>query len=138
MNPNQNDILVKARVSLGIQWLDKLDKDWHKKINLETLDLASTKNCILGQLQREAENLPLEQQNVLFKFWTNHGFDVENIPVNDVDSHNYKADYDFLKEVWKTEIKNRLNNECLKCHEQLDNHNGLLACSNCRSMYIET
>lgn len=41
---------VADRVSAGIQLLDDNVEGWRGKVNIATLDLRNTRNCILGQV----------------------------------------------------------------------------------------
>jgi hypothetical protein len=41
---------LAANVALGADWLDAELPDWAEQIDLRRLDLGSTKNCVLGQL----------------------------------------------------------------------------------------
>jgi len=38
------------RVALGVSWLDRVHKGWDEEVDLSTLDLASSCNCVLGQI----------------------------------------------------------------------------------------
>ena len=40
---------IEERVEAGAEWLDANRPGWVDRINLETLDLGSTCNCVLGQ-----------------------------------------------------------------------------------------
>lgn len=47
----ENEEKVRARVALGVQRLDEhFGPDWPHRIDLESLDLASSYDCVLGQL----------------------------------------------------------------------------------------
>lgn len=42
---------LAANVALGADWLDAELPDWAERIDLSRLDLGSTINCVLGQLE---------------------------------------------------------------------------------------
>lgn len=45
---------IAPNVARGAEFLDeKLGPEWHEQINLRTLDLGSTCNCVVGQLFRQ-------------------------------------------------------------------------------------
>lgn len=41
---------IYADANRGASFLDDADEDWYWKVNLDTLDMESANNCILGQL----------------------------------------------------------------------------------------
>lgn len=41
---------IDNRVPLGITWLDSVRPNWRESIDLATLDLANSTDCILGQV----------------------------------------------------------------------------------------
>lgn len=41
---------IQMRVAQGATLLDRKNPDWFRQINVKTLDLNSTRNCVLGQL----------------------------------------------------------------------------------------
>jgi hypothetical protein len=42
---------IRRRVRRGVKFLDTYGpKDWRKRINVETLDMAENQDCILGQI----------------------------------------------------------------------------------------
>jgi hypothetical protein len=43
----------KTRANRGARVLDRIYPGWHLRINEAQLDIASTQNCVLGQLFRE-------------------------------------------------------------------------------------
>lgn len=55
--------LLAKRVARGATYLDKVNPLWFHKINLETLDLNSGKNCIIGQLYGTFDCTPTNGQS---------------------------------------------------------------------------
>jgi len=47
---------VADRVSAGIALLDEKVPNWRDKIDLETLNLRNTRNCVLGQVFKTPED----------------------------------------------------------------------------------
>ncbi len=41
---------IEQRVAAGAAWLDEHEPGWERRIDLATLDLASSCRCVLGQL----------------------------------------------------------------------------------------
>ncbi len=41
---------LEKKVERGIKWLDKVKPGWHKKINLEVLNLNNSSVCVCGQV----------------------------------------------------------------------------------------
>lgn len=41
---------INGRVAKGAKWLDEVEPGWFDLIDLNTLDISSNKNCILGQI----------------------------------------------------------------------------------------
>lgn len=94
--------LTEVRVDRGIWRLDNFGpEDWRERINLDTLDLRSLSNCILGQLYGEdPEDWQGWRRGMISLFphldrpeWndiaTVNGFDASD------------GDYDELTEEWK-------------------------------------
>lgn len=44
------DSTYRSRVAAGMRLLDKRMPGWEKKINLQTLDIRSYRNCIIAQI----------------------------------------------------------------------------------------
>ena len=42
--------LQPEQVKAGANWLDQVHPGWDEKVNLETLDINSCKDCVIGQL----------------------------------------------------------------------------------------
>ncbi len=59
-----------ARARMGAAWLDsKFGPDWDRRIDLETLDIGSLDNCILGQLGRQKlPGMPFNGNSVRWGF----------------------------------------------------------------------
>ena len=93
---------MRQRVLSGIRFLTReYGKSWRKKINLETLNLGSTCECILAQ------TLPYTGKQSLSSPYTAHKnlLGVSDITVN---RHGFDSDqnhkYLELTEVWKKEL----------------------------------
>jgi hypothetical protein len=48
-----NELTVDERVENGARWLDENFPGWEGRINIETLELQSTSDCICGQVFEE-------------------------------------------------------------------------------------
>lgn len=46
----QTRLNVRDRVLAGVAFLDETVPDWRERINLDTLDVSSGQNCVLGQV----------------------------------------------------------------------------------------
>ncbi len=44
------EMTLDERVAKGSQWLDQKQPGWRQKINIDTLDVESMYNCVLGQV----------------------------------------------------------------------------------------
>jgi len=84
MFPNQN----VERVNRGIALMDQKYPHWWRVLDLETLDLRSTENCVLGQVAGDYRDGLV----TLFGSWENsfayqsaidHGFDATSWPDTD-------------------------------------------------------
>lgn len=42
---------IPVNVQRGVDLLDEIDPSWPSKINVDKLDLSSTCNCVLGQIE---------------------------------------------------------------------------------------
>lgn len=90
---------VQLLVAAGIAYLNVIMPDWYKKINLETLHIASAEDCIVGQLYAHLGGYGGRA------FWAMYGTDkgVYNINTNLGFSTGNPSD-EITKE-WKKQIK---------------------------------
>jgi hypothetical protein len=43
-------MMFEENVKRGMEFLDKVSPGWRERINTESLNIASSRNCILGQI----------------------------------------------------------------------------------------
>ena len=67
--------LAKERVTKGHQWLDQNYPGWKEKIDLDTLELSSCLNCVLGQLYGHFDNSPFAEDGPEYLHGKEFGFD---------------------------------------------------------------
>lgn len=85
---------MNEQVARGIALLDERGPtDWRKRINLDTLDVGSLENCILGQLYGSF----LRKPSSVFWDTVNCGFDVPMQPRDE----EYVAAYVELTRAWR-------------------------------------
>lgn len=104
---NYVEARIRSSVQRGAELLDQKGvKDWYSKVDLDTLQMYSLANCVLGQLygsvhdglkslqKFDTNNLYIEDewQKVCF-----HGFSV----------NDYEDNFDMLGEMWREAIEQR-------------------------------
>jgi hypothetical protein len=104
MNDQEIDPAVYWVVDRGIKLLDQRIPNWREKIDLTTLDLASSQWCVLGQVEGHSfyEGMRLLFEDSYIEATTNeqsrlaarYGFDVDGLVL----------DYDSLQEVWEERL----------------------------------
>lgn len=102
--------IYSKRIKAGIRYLNRVKPGWYNHINLETLDLHDSYNCILGQAFQDYWNKVREEdafewdkskitqskaQSLGFLLDSKFGDDYEN-------GHPYG--YDLLTKVWYSHI----------------------------------
>ena len=71
---------IKLAVKKGAYWLDEVYPEWEGMVDLEALDLQSSRCCVLGQIEVSAGRLWSGYTSVLVKhclsneFAVDHGF----------------------------------------------------------------
>jgi len=93
---------VNDCVETGIDLLDSEAPGWVNCIDLDTLDMSTTGNCVLGQVYGDffigmAELFASDDPELAVR----HGFETP-------DETDPSCDYDALNEAWRTAIDNRL------------------------------
>jgi hypothetical protein len=114
----------EARVAKGIALLDEKFPDWAGLINLDTLSLSSTSDCVTAQLAHAKgkgstyftgmEMLGLTQGIGDVGSYTQHGFNVETADRDELPpdyelplAYDPYEGYKLLNQIWKREIKAR-------------------------------
>lgn len=82
-------LTLEERVRRGIEFLDKYCQGWADKLDLDSLNMASSTTCICGQLQHKHEFLIHERFNSQFGFYSKN----ESNP-----------EYHQLNKIWKEKI----------------------------------
>lgn len=54
------DETVETRVARGAAWLDSVHPGWERRIDLASLDLASSCRCVIGQLFGDFDDFTFE------------------------------------------------------------------------------
>lgn len=101
---------AQARVARGADYLDEVDPGWHLRVDPDTLELASGRACVLGQLHGDfrlglgrAHLLNLSSAPRPSLSPVAYGFRcVQNVPEAAQD-----RDYVFLNRAWTAEIRTR-------------------------------
>ena len=86
-------------VAAGAAWLDTNRPGWVADIDLDLLDMADDRNCILGQLYGNFFKSPLSPPDALSDA-ADYGFYVEG-------SYNLDATYNALEDAWRALITAR-------------------------------
>lgn len=101
---------AQERVSRGAAYLDDVDPGWHARVDPETLELASGRACVLGQLHGDfrlglgrAHLLSLSSAPRPSLSPVTYGFRC----VQDVPAAEQDRDYAFLDRAWQAEIRKR-------------------------------
>lgn len=69
----------KKEVDRGYKWLNENHPDWKNKVNVNTLSMSDSENCILGQIFGNY----FEAEKVLGKqFCHNNGFSIDDSLIN--------------------------------------------------------
>lgn len=102
---------IRWRVKKGVELLDDHYDQWANAIDLDELDMETTRFCVLGQLGVDTgDHTYNEMLDLLYSDWTGdqsesaqaHGFDTQ------VGEH-YEAEYKALDREWARVIKERQN-----------------------------
>jgi hypothetical protein len=89
---------LRQRVEVGMAWLDARHPGWLDLVDVDTLDVASPCNCLLGQT---IGNWDLHTLGMNVDQMAACGFDAST-------SHDEMGDeYAALTEVWRTAIRER-------------------------------
>ena len=96
---------LRTRVARGILELDRSYRGWFRKIDPHTLDIASSENCVLGQIfGRFADGVRLLSGREMFGTWyaEERGF------MADLGSSHFASDSGILTDLWVLVIRERL------------------------------
>jgi hypothetical protein len=102
---------VKVRVARGAEWLDKEVPGWEEQIDLSTLDLADSCQCILGQVYRNVAKACCWDGYI-------HGKNHLCLNTFELGFTTFGSDYDWalLDQAWITLIKDRFDRGDLNGH----------------------
>jgi hypothetical protein len=122
MNAIINTTAVR-RVKRGARWLDEHWPDWWREVDLSTLNLASSCDCVLGQLGRDytavANHFSLvlseDERDLVDGFNLFEQWVMPNLGLDDVDMQNFGFEYapwegvtyENLQEAWADAITER-------------------------------
>lgn len=102
--------IIKERVRKGANLLRTLDSKWYEKVNVNTIDLHSASDCLLGQVFGDycivANKLKNDGTLSIYGFdsdFCQHGFDYA--------FHHDKEDEIKIIEIWKNTILRIKSNE---------------------------
>lgn len=117
MNADSVRSKARKRAIRGAKMLDEKMPGWHKfpGIDIDTLNMDSTYNCVIGQLFPEygyicgveklsGRSYGLDEMSGFYRFVERHGFDA---PAKVYASEFYGMYFDVLQRVWTDEIMNR-------------------------------
>lgn len=85
---------AKARVSAGMGYLDKTYPNHLETVDIETIDIESTRNCVLAQ----AMGIPYVRIEIPTEFAKSLGFYAET---------DMESEWDILTEEWKEQYRAR-------------------------------
>lgn len=109
---------VTSRVAAGAAKLDEVMPGWHNKINLQILNVGSSRDCVLGQLFGRFWAAPLSLQ------YSRYGTFAESAASEELSRNLYlyptvlDEEYTRLTEAWKKLILARREAETLASLEQ--------------------
>lgn len=92
--------MLKKEVEVGAAWMDENRPGWHKRMNIQELDMSKGDRCILGQeyqsfLGSMREILPGMDADVQNIWAERHGF-----LSNDADAIQRFWEYRILTDIW--------------------------------------
>lgn len=101
---------VRERVQRGAAYLDEVDPGWHRRVDVETLELGDGQQCVLGQLHGEfrlglgrSHLLTLSSAPRTSLSPVAYGFKC----VNGVSDEWQARDYDLLTAAWRSAVRQR-------------------------------
>lgn len=100
--------MYEKQIMRGAHWLDTRIKNWESAVNLKTLDLATTRHCILGQAIDGGYSLEKTWQACSKAdggFVVNNGFGIRS-KENSI-TVNRLQQYTILTAEWRAEIRRR-------------------------------
>jgi hypothetical protein len=95
--------VAKKRVAAGALFLNKKTrstKKWRKQINLETLDIASSCDCVLGQVFGSYSE-GCDRLNIDYPVRLKYGFTVN------IKTKTFDKDTEILRKVWTKELSEK-------------------------------
>lgn len=98
---------VAARVAVGADWLDERHPGWVDAIDIDTLDMASDCNCILGQQFGDYANAVDDYPGEGDDFLTTDETTALGFYAGGADSDTGRRDYPLLTAEWKRLILSR-------------------------------
>jgi hypothetical protein len=100
------DLTVAQRVEAGAAWLDEHKPGWWQTIDLDTLDIRSDCNCVLGQTYGNYCDAPLGSRYHRNKYLGDvRGFNSDESTHSDDDAE--LADYAALTAAWRALVEER-------------------------------
>jgi hypothetical protein len=90
---------LRADVVRGMDFLDRNESGWYRRIDLVSLDMNSTEECVLGQLFDNAIDWGVDNDKSL-QWMTQHGFWA--------DTEHHERLYADLTDLWRAAVEERL------------------------------
>lgn len=99
---------IKLAVKRGAAWLDENDPEWVQKIQLETLKMSDSGQCILGQTRGHyAMAISKICGDEHFPWANEHGFNLSEEELDEKPIGDIYRGYRKLDQAWTEYIKNR-------------------------------
>lgn len=101
---------ARERVQRGAEYLDRVDPEWYRRVDSETLELDDGRRCVLGQLHGEfrlglgrSRLISLSSAPRASLSPVSYGFKcVDNVP------EDWQAyDYELLNQAWRQAVRSR-------------------------------
>lgn len=101
---------ARTRVERGADYLDEVDPAWYRRVDPDTLELASGSSCVLGQLHGDfrmglsrSHLIDLSSAPRASLSPVSYGFQC----VSGVDEADQDRDYAFLNQAWQEAVRKR-------------------------------
>lgn len=99
---------IDARAAKGAAWMDENAKGWHKLVDPENLDMASSCDCVWGQAFERFHYGKVKMKVDPIEYGLTFDlFDVEETDQDGKPRYKFEAVFPMLTEAWKAEIVKR-------------------------------
>ena len=104
--------MFEDRIAKGVAWLEKYDKGWFNKINLDRLCMSSNDGCVLGQWYRGDVSTHFGDD------WTrNRGFSLSR--QLDIADQDCQIEWVLLRDEWTKVIKEKRAGKSMKTKQEV-------------------